>query len=97
MSELRLLESRYRRGHATPCTDFDVNEGKPRGRTVGRIYLDVSTTGGQWFWLNNRAPSPAADRGYAPTRAKAMLTLKHRWRERGSLKPGECKSKRRSG
>jgi hypothetical protein len=42
---------------------------------------------GQWFWcLNDRAPSPAADRGYAPTRAKAMLMLKHRWRERGPLK-----------
>jgi hypothetical protein len=25
----------------------------------------------------------------APTRAKAMLTLKHRWRERGPLKPGD--------
>jgi hypothetical protein len=31
----------------------------------------------------------AADRGYAPTRAKAMLALKHQWRERGPLKPGE--------
>jgi hypothetical protein len=32
------------------CTDFDVNEGKPAGRTVGRIYLDISA-GGQWFWF----------------------------------------------
>jgi hypothetical protein len=72
-----------------PCTDWDVREGKPSGRTVRRIYLDIST-GGQWFWcLNDRAPSPAADRGYAPTRQKAMLALKHRWRERGPLKPGE--------
>jgi N6-adenosine-specific RNA methylase IME4 len=40
------------------------------------IYFDIST-GGQWFWcLNDRAPSPAADRGYAPTRAKAILALK---------------------
>jgi hypothetical protein len=71
------------------CTDFDVNEGKPNGRTVGRVYEDVST-GGLWFWcLNDRAPSPAADRGYAPSRAEAMLRLKHRWRERGRLKPGE--------
>jgi hypothetical protein len=54
--------------HETPCTDFDVHEGKPSGRTIGRIYLDIST-GGQWFWcLNDRAPSLAADRGYAPTR-----------------------------
>jgi hypothetical protein len=75
--------------HATPFTDFDVREGKPTGRTVGRIYQDISA-GGQWFWcLNDRAPSPAADRGYALTRAKAMLMLKHRWRERGPLKPGE--------
>jgi hypothetical protein len=60
--------------------DFDVREGKPNGRTIGRIYQDIST-GGQWFWcLNDRAPSPAAGRGYAPTRAKAMLMLKHRWR-----------------
>ncbi len=77
------------RRHETPCTDFDVHEGKPNGPTIGRIYLDTSA-GGQWFWcLNDRAPSPAADRGYAPTRAKAMLALKHRWRERGPLKPGE--------
>jgi hypothetical protein len=78
--------------HAKPCTDFDVHEGKPSGRTIGRIrriYLDTLAAG-QWFWcLNDRAPSPAADRGYAPTRAKAMLALKHRWRERGPLKPGE--------
>ncbi len=71
------------------CTDWDVPEAKPSGRTVGRIYQDISV-GGQWFWsLNDRVPSPAADRGYAPTRAKAMLALKHRWRERGPLKPGE--------
>jgi hypothetical protein len=71
------------------CTDWDVREGKPSGRTIGRIYLDISA-GSRWFWcLNDRAPSPAADRGYAPTRAKAMLALKHRWRERGPLKPGE--------
>jgi hypothetical protein len=69
--------------------DFDVREGKPNGRTIGRIYLDIST-GGQWFWcLNDRAPSPAADRGYARTRAKAMLALKHRWRARGPLKKGQ--------
>jgi hypothetical protein len=71
------------------CTDWDVREGKPSGRAVGRIFLDVSTNG-LWFWcLNDRGPSPAVDRGYAPTRAKAMLALKHRWRERGRLKPGE--------
>jgi hypothetical protein len=28
--------------HTTPCTDFDVNEGKPSGRTIGRIYLGWS-------------------------------------------------------
>src|SRR3569833_608628 len=75
--------------HETPCIDFDVREGKPNGRTIRRIYRDISADG-QWFWcLNDRAPSPAADRGYAPARAKAMLALKHRWRERGPLKPGE--------
>jgi hypothetical protein len=69
------------------CTDWDVCEGKPNGRTVGRIYI---STGGQWFWcLNDRYPSPPAHRGYAPTRAKALLSLKHWWRERGPLKPGE--------
>ncbi len=26
-------------------TDWDVSEGKPNGRTVGRAYFDVSTTG----------------------------------------------------
>ncbi len=31
------------------CTDWDVREHKPNGRTVGRIYLDIST-GGQWLW-----------------------------------------------
>jgi hypothetical protein len=71
------------------CTDWDVRENKPNGRTVGRIYLDIST-GGQWFWcLNDRYPSPPAHRGYASTRAKAMLALKHRWSERALLKPGE--------
>ncbi len=74
------------------CTDFDVREGKPNGRTIGRIYLDIAIVG-EWFWcLNDRASSPAADRGYAPTRAKAMLSLKHRWRERGPLKPGEMQA-----
>ncbi len=69
------------------CTDWDVREGKPNGRTVGRIYISA---GGQWFWcLNDRVPSSPAHRGYAPTRAKAMLALKHQWRERGPLKPGE--------
>jgi hypothetical protein len=71
------------------CTDFDVREGKPNGRTVGRIYKEVSAVG-RWFWcLDDRAPSPAADCGYAPTRGKAMLLLKRRWLERGPLKPGE--------
>jgi hypothetical protein len=70
------------------CTDWDVLEGNPNGRTIGRIYQDISA-GGQWFWcLNDRAPSPPAHGGYAPTRAKAMLALKHQWRERGPLKPG---------
>jgi hypothetical protein len=71
------------------CTDWDVREGESNGRTIGRIYEDISTDH-QWFWcLNDRYPSPAADSGYAPTRAKAMLALKHQWRERGPLKPGE--------
>jgi hypothetical protein len=71
------------------CTDFDVREGQPNGRCIGRVYKDISA-GGQWFWcLNDGAPSPAADRGYAPTRAKAMLLLKKRWLERGPLKAGE--------
>jgi hypothetical protein len=66
-----------------------VREGKPHGPSVGRIYKHISA-GGQWFWcLNDRAPSPVADRGYAPTRAKAMLLLKQRWIQRGPLKPGE--------
>ncbi len=57
------------------CTDWDVREGKPSGRTVGRIYLDVSA-GGQWFWcLNDRDPSPAADRGYAPTRDRMARSV----------------------
>jgi hypothetical protein len=46
-------------------TDFEVREGNPDGRSVGRIYKEISADG-QWFWcLNDRAPSPAADRGYA--------------------------------
>ncbi len=77
---------------AQPCHalhGLGLNEGKPTGRTICRIYLDIST-GGQWFWcLNDRYPSPPSHRGYAPTRAKAMLALKHRCRERGPLKPGE--------
>jgi len=67
-------------------TDFDVRDGKPNGRAIGRICLSA---GGEWFWcLNDSAPSPAADRGYAPTPAKAMLALKHRWRAR-ALKRGK--------
>jgi hypothetical protein len=66
-----------------------VREGKPSGRCIGRVYQDISA-GALWFWcLNDREPSPAADRGYAPTRAKAMLLLKQRWIQRGALKPGE--------
>jgi hypothetical protein len=64
------------------------------GRTAGRIFLDISTTG-LWYWcLNDRAPPPASDRGYAPTRAKAMLMLKHRWLERAPLRPGEMQMDR---
>src|SRR4051794_6565081 len=75
--------------HETPCTDFDVREEKPNGRTVGRIHKDISA-GGLWFWcLNDRAPSPAADRGHAPSRGEAMLRLKQRWHARGPLKLGE--------
>ncbi len=75
--------------HETPCTDWDVRERQPNGRTIGRIYKNISASG-QWFWcLNDRTPSPASDRGYAPTRVKAMLMLKHRWLERGPLKLGE--------
>jgi hypothetical protein len=71
------------------CTDFDVREGKPNGRTVGRIYKDISA-GGLWFWcLNDRTPSPAADRGHAPSKGEAMQRLKQRWLQRGPLKPGE--------
>ena len=62
--------------HETPCTDFDVREGNPNGRTVGRIYKDISS-GGLWFWcLNDRDPSPAADRGHASSKGEAMLRLK---------------------
>jgi hypothetical protein len=71
------------------CTDFNVREEKSNGRSVGRIY-QAAEMQGHWFWcLNDRAPSPAADRGYAPTRAKAMLMLKQRWLQRGPLKSGE--------
>jgi hypothetical protein len=71
------------------CTDFVEREDKPNGRTVGRIYKDDSA-GEQWFWcVTDRAPSPAADRGFAPTRAKATLFLKQRWIEPRPLKPGE--------
>ncbi len=61
------------------CTDWNVREYKPSGRTVGRIYQNVSA-GGEWFWcFNDRSTS--SHRGYAPTRATAMLALKYRWRE----------------
>src|SRR4051794_39481749 len=71
------------------CTDFEVRDRKPSGRTVGRIYKDISS-GGLWFWcLNDRDPSPAADRGHASSKGEAMLRLKQRWLQRGALKPGE--------
>jgi hypothetical protein len=71
------------------CTDFDVREDKPNGRTVGRVYKDISA-GWQWFWcLNDRAPSPAGDLGHAPSKGEAMLRLKRRWLERGPLKAGK--------
>jgi hypothetical protein len=61
----------------------------PKGRTVGRIYKDISA-GGQWFWcLHDRARSPDADRGHARPKGEAMLRLKRRWLERGPLKAGE--------
>src|SRR4051812_31060612 len=71
------------------CTGFHVRERKPNGRCVGQIYKGISA-GGQWLWfLNDRAPAPASDRGYAHTRGTAMLLLKQRWIQRGPLKPGE--------
>jgi hypothetical protein len=27
------------------CTDFDVREGQPNGRCIGRVYKDVSAFG----------------------------------------------------
>ncbi len=40
-------------------------------------------------YRDDNPPSPTAHRGYAPTRAEAILSFKHRWCERRSLKPGE--------
>jgi hypothetical protein len=55
------------------CSDGDVREGK---QTVERTGVSISTflqaDNGSGA-LNDRAPSPVAGRGYAPTRAKAML------------------------
>jgi hypothetical protein len=59
---------------------------------VGALLIAPSlrVSRGQWFWcLNDRAPSPAADRGHAPSKGEAMLRLKRRWLERGPLKRGE--------
>jgi hypothetical protein len=56
------------------CADFDVREGKPNGRTVRRIYKDISA-GGLWFWCLN-------DRGaFTGCRFAAMRATE--------LKPGE--------
>ena len=62
------------------CTDFDVRDGKPNGRAVGRIYKETSAGG--VGCLNDRASSPAADRGHAPCKGEAMLRLKQRWLQR---------------
>ncbi len=74
-----MLARQIRRLKRSP--DWDVREGKPTGRTVGRIYKDISA-GGQWFWcLNDLYPSPAADRGYAPTRASGRVQARSRLTE----------------
>jgi hypothetical protein len=83
-------------GREMPCTDWDVHEHKPSGRTVGRIYLNIST-GGLCFWcLNDHYRSPPAHRGYAPTRVKECCRSSNDGRERGPLRE-KGKSARRSG
>ncbi len=72
---------------------FRSYSGCPNSRRIAspiRPDLVCDRDRAQWFWcLNDRYPSPPSHRGYAPTCAKAMLALKHRWRERGPLKSGE--------
>jgi hypothetical protein len=43
MSEGAALPETAARQSRRPCSDLDVNEGKPGGRTVGRIYLHILT------------------------------------------------------
>jgi hypothetical protein len=71
--------------------DQGVDRIEPKAILQHALALASSSNANlQSSWcLNDRAPSPAADRGYAPTRARAMLALKHSWRERGPLKPGK--------
>ncbi len=48
MSDGLLFLKRLHLNRDGTCTDFDVREGKTKGRTVGRIYQDISV-GGLWF------------------------------------------------
>ena len=63
--------------------DYDVREGAPDGRPVGRIYKMVhSPSGTPWFWALNIFPALAADGGTEATREAAMAALKARWERR---------------
>jgi hypothetical protein len=60
--------------------DYDVREGTPGGRLVGRIYkYSHAPTGKWWFWAVQIFPAVASDSGAEDTRDAAMAALKAQW------------------
>lgn len=63
--------------------DYDVREGSPSGRIVGRIYKrSHAPTGLWWLWAVQIFPADAHDNGSEATRQEAMAALKAQWLNR---------------
>jgi hypothetical protein len=83
--KLYLISANKSRPSGQPWSDddYDVREGSPDGRLVGRIYrLSVAPTGKWWFWAVQIFPAVGADSGTAETREAAMTELKAQWLQR---------------
>jgi hypothetical protein len=61
--------------------DYDVRVGDVRGKVIGRIFLSpMAPQDRPWFWtITVRFPQKPTQRGYAATRADAMVAFKLAW------------------
>ncbi len=77
--DLHLVRAKKAIGGNVDRDDYDVREGAPGGRLVGRVYkLSVAPTGKWWFWVV-QIPNAGAKSGAAETAEAAMAELRAEW------------------